>query len=186
MSAKETKFRLFNKPTLTIAGVLLLLLSAVVLLWHGNANSMQALPALVAQVYFDGEYCIADGEWHKIVEGEHISSTEGDVTLRGNFHMLAPDGEYVGIYSGDVPIALYTNHINLTFYEGENEPFIIDVENPLYEASACCVNWTAYTLTPGSEEPIEILIHNPHGFGNETAIDEMLSSTALWADIDFE
>ena len=180
------KLRPFKATTLAIAGALLLLFVAVILLWHSNANSMQATPALVAQVYFDGEYRIADGEWQKIVEGEHISSTEGDVTLRGNFHMLAPDGEYVGIYSDSIPIALYTNHINLTFYEGENEPFIIDVENPIYGDSACHEDWTAYALTSGSEEPIEILIHNPHRFGNETAIDELLSSTALWTDIAFE
>ena len=186
MKDKETKSQFLSRTTITIAGVLLLLLSAVILLWHGNANSMQATPALVAEVYFDGEYRIADGQWQKIVKGNHISSTEGDVTLRGNFHMLAPDGEYVGIYSDNIPIALYTNHINLTFYEGENEPFIIDVENPLYGDSACHEDWTAYTLTSGGEEPIEILIHNPHNFGNETAIDEMLSRTALWTDIEFE
>ena len=186
MDSKETKFSFINKTMLWIIGILVVLFLAVTLLWHGNATSNQAIPALVAQVYFDGEYRIADGEWQKIVEGEHISSTEGDVTLRGNFHMLAPDGEYVGIYSGDVPIALYTNHINLTFYEGENEPFVIDVENPLYGDSACHEDWTAYMLTSGSEEPIEILIHNPHRFGNETAIDEMLSNVALWADIEFE
>ena len=141
---------------------------------------------MVAHVYFDGEYRIADGEWQEIVKGNHISSTEGDVTLRGNFHMLAPDGEYVGIYSGDLPIALYTNHINLTFYEGENEPFIIDVENPLYGDSACHEDWIAHTFTSRGEEPIEIKIHNPHKFGNETAIDEMLSNTALWTGMEFE
>ena len=186
MSKKETKFRFFNMTTLTIAGALLLLLSAVILLWHGNATSHQAMPALVAQIYFDGEYRIADGQWQKIVKGNHISSTEGDVTLRGNFHMLAPDGEHVGIYNDSIPIALYTNHINLTFYEGENEPYIIDVENPMYGDSACHEDWVAYTLTSASEEPLEILIHNPHSFGNETAIDEMLSNTALWTDIEFE
>ena len=186
MDSKETKFSFINKTMLWIVGILVVLFLAVMLLWHGNATSNQAIPALVAQVYFDGEYRIADGEWQKIVKGEHISSTEGDVTLRGNFHMLTPDGEYVGIYSGDVPIALYTNHINLTFYEGENEPFVIDVENPLYGDSACHEDWAAYMLTSESEEPIEILIHNPHRFGNETAIDEMLSNVALWADIEFE
>ena len=186
MNGKKFRSRFLNKTALTVAGVLLILLLAVILLWHGNATSKQATPALMAEIYFDGEYRIADGEWKKIVDGEHISSTAGDVTLRGNFHMLAPDGEYVGIYSGDVPIALYTNHINLTFYEGENEPFVFDVENSLYGDTACCVGWTAYTLTTGSEEPIEILVHNPHSFGNETAIDEMLSATALWSDIEFE
>ena len=186
ISKKDIKSRFLNATTLIISGIMLLLLSAVVLLWHGNANSMQATHALVATVYFDGEYRIADGEWQEITEGKHISSTKGDVTLRGNFHMLAPDGEYVGIYNGDIPIAFYTNHINLTFYEGENEPFVIDVENPLYKDSACCEDWTAYTLASESEQPIEILIHNPHNFGNETAIDEMLSGIALWTDIEFE
>ena len=186
MNEKENKPCFLKATTLAITGVLLLVFSAIFLLWHGNANSMQATPAMVAGVYFDGEYRIADGEWQKIVKGKHISSTEGDVTLRGNFHMLAPDGEYVGIYSDTIPIALYTNHINLTFYEGENEPFIIDVENPLYGDSACHEDWTAYVLTSKSEKPIEILIHNPHSFGNETAIDEMLSRTALWTDIEFE
>ena len=186
MSKKETKSRFLKATTLAIVGVLLLVFTAVLLLWHGNANSMQAMPAMVAGVYFDGEYRIADGQWQKIEKGKHISSTEGDVTLRGNFHLVAPDGEYVGVYTDSIPIALYTNHINLTFYEGENEPFIIDVENPLYGDSACHEDWSAYVLTSGSEEPIEILIHNPHRFGNETAIDEMLSSTALWTDIEFE
>ena len=186
MSKKETKSRFLKATTLAIVGVLLLVFTAVLLLWYGNANSMQAAPAMVAGVYFDGEYRIADGQWQKIEKGKHISSTEGDVTLRGNFHLVAPDGEYVGVYTDSIPIALYTNHINLTFYEGENEPFIIDVENPLYGDSACHEDWSAYVLTSGSEEPIEILIHNPHRFGNETAIDEMLSSTALWTDIEFE
>ena len=186
MNKKETKSRFLKATTLAIVGVLLLVFTAVLLLWHGNANSMQAEPALVAGIYFDGEYRIADGDWQKIEKGKHISSTEGDVTLRGNFHLVAPDGEYIGIYTDSIPIALYTNHINLTFYEGENEPFIIDVENPLYGDSACREDWTAYVLTSGSEEPIEILIHNPHRFGNETAIDDMLSSTALWTDIEFE
>ena len=186
MGKTETKLRFLKATTLAIVGVLLLVFTAVLLLWHGNANSMQAAPAMVAGVYFDGEYRIADGQWHKIEKGKHISSTEGDVTLRGNFQLVAPDGEYIGVYTDSIPIALYTNHINLTFYEGENEPFIIDVENPLYGDSACHEDWSAYVLTSGSEEPIEILIHNPHRFGNETAIDEMLSSTALWTDIEFE
>ena len=185
MRKKEPKSRFLNTLTLTISGVLLLF-AAIILLWYGNANSMQATPAMVAGVYFDGEYRIADGEWQKIEKGKHISSTEGDVTLRGNFHMLTPDGEYVGIYSDSIPIALYTNHINLTFYEVGNEPYKIDVENHLYGDSACHEDWIAYVLTSGSEAPIEILIHNPHSFGNETAIDEMLSSTALWTDIEFE
>ena len=167
-------------------GVLLVLLSAVVLLFHGNATSRQAQPAWVAQLYFDGEYRIEDGEWHKIEKGKHIPSTEGDVTLRGNFHLLTPNGDYVGIYTDSMPIAFYTDHINLTFYEGENEPYVIDSENPIYGDSACGVSWSAYSLVTGSEDPIEIVVHNPHRFGNETAIDELIENVALWSGLDFE
>ena len=34
-------------------------------------------PALLAQVYFDGEYRIADGSWQEIGKGKHIPSTKG-------------------------------------------------------------------------------------------------------------
>ena len=186
MGNKEKKFPFLNKGTLLIAGIIAILLLAVALLWYGNANSYQAKPALLAQVYFDGEYRIADGPWQKIVQGNHISSTEGDVTLRGNFHMVAPDGEYVGIYRGDLPIAFYTDHINLTFYEKGLEPDSIETENPIFKDAACGATWVPYVLMSDPEETIEIVIHNPHRFGNETAIDELLSSIALWANFDFE
>ena len=184
----KLKNRFFTRKSshLLVIGTIIILLSALILLWHGNATSNQAVPALIAQVYFDGEYRIADGQWQKIVPGKHIPATEGDVTLRGNFHMLTPDGEYIGVYRGDMPIALYTDHINVTFFEGENDPYVMDIENPLYGKSACGKYWSAYTFTSDSEAPIEILIHNPHSFGNETAIDEFLANTAFWSGLDFE
>ena len=171
---------------LPIVGIVVIFLSAVLLLWTGKTNSNQAMSAIMAKVRFAGQYRIGDGPWQKIVEGEHISSTQGDVTLKGNFHMFAPDGEYVGIYTGDVPIALYFNHINLTIYEGENEPYVMDIENPMFGDSACGVGWDAYILSSESVEPVELLIHNPHRFGNENAVDELLANTDLWANIDFQ
>ena len=175
-----------NKSLLALIGILILLFSAIALLWSGKARSNQAMSAMLAQIYFDGEYRIADSPWQTIVRGQHIPSTEGDVILRGNFHMLTPDGEYVGLYGRDLPIAFYTNHINLTIYEGENGPFVVDMENPLFGDSACGISWTAHSFTAGSEDPIEILIHNPHSFGNERAVDELLSNVAIWASVDFE
>ena len=182
----QTKSREIKHSQLQVAGVLLLLLLAGLLLWFNNVNSTQAVSAMVAQVRFYGEYRIGDGQWQEITEGQHISATKGDVMLRGNFHMLAPDGEYVGVYRGEQPVAFYTDHINLTIYEGENEPYVMDIENPLYGRSSCGEYWTGYLLSSGSDESIEILIHNPHRFGNENAIDEMLSNMALWSGVDLE
>ena len=180
----------FKKPTirliLPVVGIVLVIISSTLLLWHGNANSNQSIPAYTASVYFEGQYRIGDGEWQQIVEGEHISSTKGDVILRGNFHMIAPDGEYAGVYRESIPIAFYLDHISLTFYEVGSEPFMLDMENPIYGNSVCGMNWEAYYLTSESDDLIEILIHNPHNYGNENAIDEMLSKVTLWTPIEFE
>ena len=176
----------FKKSHFKIVGVLFLILLALFLLWYLNANSMQATNAIPAQVYFDGEYSIAGGEWQKIEEGKHIPATKGDVTLRGNFHMLTPNGEYIGLFSGNTPIAFYTNHISLTFIFADGLKYTIDHENPLFGESACGVEWTSHAFAAGNTDPIEILVHNPHKFGNETAIDEMLSNFAFWVNIDFE
>ena len=62
----------------------------------------------------------------------------------------------------------------------------MDIENPLYGSSACSEYWTGYVLKSGKEEPIKILIHNPHLFGNETAIDELLANLAFYSGVDFE
>ena len=180
----KDKFHILKKFPWQIAGIMILVLLSLFMLWFNKANSNQATNAISAQVRFWGEYRIGDGEWKTITEGEHIPSTKGDVTLRGNFHMIAPDGEYVGIYSGDTPIAFYSNHIHLTFHLGNGEIIENDVENPLYKNSFCGAHWIAYVFT--DEEPIEITIHNPHAFGNEKAIDEMLSDLAFWSGIDFE
>ena len=185
MQHNKHKFPLFQSPQIQAAGIVLLMLLAVCMLWFNNSNSIQATSAISAKVRFYGKYRIGDGPWQEITEDQHIPATKGDVTLRGNFHMLAPDGEYIGIYRGDTPIAFYSDHINLTIVEGENEPFVMDEENPLYGSSACGVCWSAYLLTTGNEESIDILIRNPHRFGNESAIDEMLSKLALWSRIDF-
>ena len=147
---------------------------------------MQAAPGLLSEVYFEGKYRVGEGDWNEFVEGEHIPATKGDVTILGNFHELAPDGQYVGIYRGELPIAFYLNHIGITLREVGSDPFVVDTENPVFKDTNCGESWEAYLLTSDSDDLIEITVHNPHSFGNETAIDRMLSSVTLWSGIEFE
>ncbi|MBR5473949.1 MAG: hypothetical protein IKU83_00915, partial [Lachnospiraceae bacterium] len=156
MPKLKKEFYQMKQSQLPVIGAIAILLFFLVLLWHGNATSMQAQSAMIAQVYFAGEYRIEDGPWQEIVEGEHIPATKGDVTLRGNFHMLTPDGEYIGIYNGDMPIALYADHIQLTVCDGENEPYIFDIENAVFGDSTCGIGWSLYPYAIFGEEPIEI------------------------------
>ena len=186
MSGLKNRFQICKKIPLHTVGILLLIMLSFVLLWFNNANSNQATSAIAAQVYFEGEYRIGDGPWQDIVPGEHIPARNGDVTLKGNFHLFDPEGRYVGIFDGGVPLAFYTDHIHITFRYGENEAYPLDYENPIFGASACGEGWTAHSFTEGSTEPIEIIIHNPHRFGNENAVDELLGNVAIWGTMDFE
>ena len=186
----KDKIKRINKLHLLIAGVLLLILLAAALVWFNHSNSMQSEPTVNIELYFQGEYRVADGEWKTYVPGEHIPATEGDVTLRGNLYKRY-EGEELGIYnSEDMPVAFYSNHINLTFCEitetGEKTYFVVDNENPLFKDTHCGKSWAAYQFMSNPENPVEILIHNPHDFGNETAIDEMLSNMSFWMGIEFE
>lgn len=186
MTNRKIQFFARIKEHSAVIGTFLLIALALLLLWHNHVNSNQAADAIVAQIRFEGEYRIGEGSWQEIRAGHHIPATKGDVLLRGNFHVYLPDGAYIGLYDGNMPLAFYINHINLTFFEASREPYVIDHENPLYGVSVCGIDWTVHTFSASITEPIEILVHNPHQYGNDTAIDEMLSSIGIWDSIVFE
>ena len=127
MNHMKTRSRIANRTILATAGVLLLLLSAFILMLHGNATSNQAIPALIAQVYFDGEYRIADGQWHKIVKGEHISANDGEVILRGKFMMSFPDGEVVGPLMDGGHVALFFDHLGGSIWINGTETHVFAI-----------------------------------------------------------
>ena len=184
------RIKKLKKSQIQTAGILLLILLAAVLLWFGNYTSMQAGFTMRIELYFEGQYRIADGPWQEYVPGQHIPATQGDVTLRGNLYKRC-EGENLGIYNEeDLPAAFYTNHINLLFCEidenGEKVYFHIENENLMFGSSNCGEAWYIPELVQNSSEPMEILIRNPHSFGNETAIDEMLSTMVIVMGIEFE
>ena len=182
----KNKFQVFNKKYFPIIGVLLLILLAVFLLWFGNSKSTQADGVTAALVYFDGEYCINGGDWHPIEEGRHIPATKGDVTLKIKFYLMDPHGNPMNDQERIVPISLYTDHIGLTFYSDGKIVRIIDNENPVIGEPACGESWIVHTVKAASTEPTVFVVHNPHRFGNENAIDKLLSNISIWGNIDFE
>ena len=184
MQKQQRKFNFLSNTIVRIVAIVLMVCSAIGLLWYGNANSLQSVSATPAQIYFEGYYRIDEGDWKEIKEGEHIPATKGNVTLKGNFHLRKPNGEYYRPCPSGTPIALYTNHINITFHDGERV-YSTDCENSRIGFSACGEKWGVYSFTV-TEEPLIIVIKNPHAYGNENAIDEMLSGVALWTGTDFE
>ena len=183
--AKKKMCALKKLPWKTIGVVLLLLLFAALLL-KSNFSKGQSMEPTGAHIYFEGEYRIGEGEWARIEADQHIPVSKGDVTLRGRFHATTPDGNYIGTVKKGTPIVLFLDHINVKIYESGQKPYELYNENPSVGTSACGEIWLTYVLRGETEEPIEIVIHNPHSYGNETAVDTLLSGIALWTGVDFE
>ena len=165
-----------NKTVMLVSVcVVAILLFSLIFVWVGQHNSTQSGDPLIIDIAFQGEYKIGDGSWHTIIEGEHISSTQGDVTLRGTFQMYSPEtNEHIGTFFADLPVHLYFNHIGgyAVLPGGETIPF--DVEHELFGEDNCAAMWGAVTST--GDEPITIVLQNPHTFGNEHAIDQFLEN----------
>lgn len=173
----SNRLKVLKKIPFGVIGVCLLFVAACALLWNGNSVDKKSDEVSAAQIYFDGEYKIADGEWQPIESGKHIPSTKGDVTVRFNFRFMTPDGE--PLEKGVAPIAFYLDHVGMTFYKGERKTHVADNENPAIGESSCGVHWTTYNVLIGSGEPLVAVIHNPHKFGNDNAIDKMLSKIKI-------
>lgn len=165
-----------NKHVVFIsASILVIFFFSIFFLWIGSHNSTQAKSPLIVGISFQGEYKIGDGEWQPIINGEHISSTKGDVTLRGTFQMHSPENnEPLGTFFADLPVHLYLNHIGGYAILPDGEIFPFDTEHEYFGEDACATMWSAVAST--GETPITIVLQNPHRFGNENAIDEFLEN----------
>lgn len=165
-----------NKSLIFITlSIVTLLIFALCFLWIGSSNSKQSAAPVFADISFQGEYKIGDGEWKEIKKGEHISSTQGDVTLRGIFQMHDPTTKkVVGTVSPQTSISLYLNHIGGYVILPGGGKIYFDAENDRIGEDACAIMWGS---VPGTQnEPITIVLHNPHTFGNENAIDEFFEN----------
>ena len=172
------KKNLSLKSTLFPISIIALLLFSVLFLLIGNRNSSQASPTMIAGVSFQGEYKIGDGEWHTVTQGEHIPANQGDVTLRGVFLMHNPEtGEAIGPLSKNNIVILYFNHIGGTAFLPGGGKIVFDAENDMLGEDACSSMWGS--VPSMGDQPLTIVLHNPHGYGNANAIDEFFEHMSI-------
>ena len=167
-----------KKLPVALIGCLFLIVVSVVSLAIMSVNPFQASPASALTASFSGKYKIGDGDWQTVTKDGHISATEDDVTLRGNFIVSLPNGEYltdnpVGFYFN-----FYCNHLLVKVSVGE-ESVVFDTEYPPLGAHACGTMWVSYQFPESADGVTEITISNPHKHGNEMAIDEFLQSISM-------
>lgn len=169
-----------------ILGCVSLIILAVLFLFAECSSSSQAVMADVMKVTFQGEYKIADGPWKQIRKEENISAMEGDVTLRGYFQTETPDEKVIGRVSQGSQVALFFDHIGAELFINGESSHVFDAENPQAGAGACGEIWIVYEYTGTETDTVEIVLKNPHKFGNYNAVNQFLSSMYMYADTNFE
>lgn len=167
-------------------GCCVLLVLAILVVFSACLNNTQAASSSPIQLSFQGEYRIGSGEWEPITVNGHIPSTEGDVTLSGHFTYPASAGEEILQVSGDTSIALYFDHIGAEIYVNGQCVHVFDAENPAFGSDACGEHWLTFTLDCAETDTLEIVLKNPHSFGNRNAVDELLNSVYLYSSPSFE
>lgn len=167
--------RTIKKLPLGLIGCLLFIAICAVSLGVISTNTSASKGASLLSAKFSGQYKIEDGDWKPIPEDGHISTTSGDVTLRGKFIFTTPDGE---VYTDNVSgytLNFYCNHISVGIRLGEGK-VLFDAENPHIGVDACGALWSAFTFPEMADGVVEIVISNPHDHGNELAIDQFLEN----------
>ncbi len=175
-----------RKLKFSTIGIILLLLFAAINIGQTIFSNNQAIPASVLGVSFQGEYRTGNSSWEPIVDGEHISASEGVVQLRGTFLKVFPDGEVVGPVVNGESVALYLDHIAAKIVINGTEAQVFDSENPQYGSSVCGKNWCVFSYTGTETDVVEIHLSNPHVYGNELAIDKLLDTMKMYTGDDFE
>ena len=177
-SLKMKKKNLSLKSKLFPILIIGLLLFSVFFLLIGNLNSSQSGSPMIADVSFQGEYKIGEGEWHTLTDSSHIPANKGDVTIHGIFLMHNPEtGEVIGPLSQNNTVNLYFNHIGGTAVLPSGGKITFDAENAMLGEDACAIMWGSVPST--GVQPITIVLHNPHGYGNVNAIDEFFEYMSI-------
>ena len=169
----------FKKIPWIAVAIILVALIALTAAVVAQGQSHQATDAIIPDVVFRGEYRISGGEWQPISNGIHISSTQGNVELKGVFKLYYEGDELGDVESGTV-ISLHLDHIKATIKDSSGNVWVSDNENSLWGKGACADTWTEYVYEGGVGDEVTIVIYNPHVFGNGKAVNGLLESFGIY------
>ena len=170
-----------KKMKISSIGQLVFLALIIVVTIITFVNNHNSVAATSLDVTFTGEYRIDDGQWHKITSESRIPALQGDVTLKGVFEAITPDGENIGNLKNGWIVLFNLDHIGGEMYIGGECVHIFDSENQKIGTFTCGENVSAYMITGKESAGIEIVLRNPHKFGNGNAVNTFLNSLSLYS-----
>lgn len=161
--------------------IALIAVVAVIIAAAAQTNSNQAENAIIPEVIFSGEYRISGGEWQPVSDSTHISSTKGNVELKGVFKLYdSQSGEELGPVGQGTVLSLYLDHVKVTIKDASGNAWVSDNENDLIGKGSCTATWVEYIFEGNEGDEVNIIIYNPHVFGNERAVDRLLDGACIY------
>ena len=172
-----------NKSRIFAIGIVCLLVFVCIFIGKSFSAEGESVSAVLPDCSFQGQYKIGDGEWQDIEPGKHISATHGDVTLKGFFKLHNPEtGAILTNVTKGTILHLYINHVNLTISVPNQRDLKFSYELDQLGDIACGQVWQKFIFNGNVDDEVTILIHNPHSFGNESAVDDLLSNVGLYVE----
>lgn len=176
MTAKDNAMKKIGYNTLT---EIILLITAIVVLVIVCINNHNSQPAVSLGAKFVGEYKIGDSDWQTLTSESHIPALSGEVTLRGRFEGVAPDGDNIGPLKEGWVILFVLDHIGGEMYIDGECVKVFDSENSQIGFHSCGENISEYVVSGNENNGVEIILRNPHHFGNGDAIEKFLDSMTV-------
>ena len=154
-------------------GFVLPFLLAVVCLLSVTLGNYQATLSFPMPQEFIGEYSYDGENWQPLTEKAELSALKGDLHLRGTFLREMAEGWQLNFYLNHIGALIKVNGELIYTHDILSIPDL----KPEFFASICARTWSA-TLVPaiGTEDLIEIWLHNPHSYGNKTAYRDFLAT----------
>lgn len=154
-------------------GFVLPLFLALICLVSVTIHHHQATLAIPMPQELLGEYSYDGAHWQPLTEGSDLSALKGDLYLRGTFLREMSEGWQLNFYCNHIGVDIKVNGQRIY----QDDILSIPDLKPKLFASMCARVWRG-TLVPaiGPEDTVEIHLHNPHIYGNETAYRDFLTT----------
>ncbi|MGN1423890.1 MAG: sensor histidine kinase [Oscillospiraceae bacterium] len=155
----------------------------IVVMVHNDNHALAASPTIVT---FHGEYKAGSGNWQPIESDTRIICLDGEVRLKGYFQLEFTDGTVLGGVPKGISLITYFDHIGGEIYVDGQLVHEFDMENKLYGYSSCGADWISFDCPTEENEIVEIVLKNPHKYGNGNAVDTFLGSMYTYSGAAFD
>ena len=149
------------------------LLLALICMLFVMRNPYQAYLSIPMPQEFIGDYSYDGENWQPLTEDADISALKGDLYLRGTFLREMEEGWQLNFYLNHIAASIRVNGEQIY----QDDVLAMPGLRAEIFASMCARKWMV-ALVPaiGTEDLIEIDLHNLHAYGNRSAYREFLTT----------